>query len=70
MASSLDALDQQVTSKEGRNEALADMSGASTADEFKKLEEQQAVDAFLAGLSNPSAEAPPADQGVEMNIAK
>ncbi len=69
VANSISDLDKLVTQKEGRNEALAEMSGDKTADEFAALEEQQDVDAFLAGLDSPSAEQKPADSDVDYNIA-
>lgn len=64
---SLDQLDELVTKKEGRNEALDQMSGASTEEQFKKLQEKAAFDAMWGG---ESAEPAPADAGMEMNIAK
>ena len=59
VADSLSELDNLVTQKEGRNDALKDMSGQNTADEFRQMEEEAAIDDFLAGLDSPSAEAPP-----------
>lgn len=67
VSSSLSELDKLVTQKEGRNEALNDMSGASTDAEFKKLQEQAAIDALLNG--GASSEPAPADAGIDYKIA-
>jgi len=65
--SSLDDLDKLVTQKEGRNEALSEMSGDSADAQFKKLQEEAAINALLNG--GASAEPAPADAEVDMKIA-